>query len=51
MPGPVANYDDPGGSDTGDHERWLQEKMEVKKFIDDISGSEILHAGIVFIRE
>ena len=44
MPGPVAGYD-PGGNETGVFERWSQKKMEVKKFIDDVSGSRKVHAN------
>ena len=44
QPGPVANYD-PGGDETGFLECWKEESLEVKKFIDDVSGSEKLHAN------
>lgn len=43
QPGPVANYD-PGGEETGVMERWENKTLEVKKFIDDVSGNENLHA-------
>ena len=47
LPGPVANYD-PGGETTGVTKRWSVPSMEVKKFIDDVSGCEKVHAGDVY---
>ena len=47
MPGPVANYD-PWGEETGVLECWKEKKIEVKKFIDDVSGAEKLHCSNVY---
>ena len=44
LPGPVANYD-LGGEETGVTEHWERKALEVKKCIDDVSGSEKLHAS------
>lgn len=40
-----ANFD-PGGQDTGVLDRWSDEKIEVKKYIDDVSGCEKIHCGV-----
>ena len=47
MPGPVANFD-PGGEYTGVLDRGTQKRMEVKKFIDAVSGTEKIHANDIY---
>ena len=42
--GAFANYD-PGGENTGVLDRWSVKKIEVKKFIDDVSGCKKIHCN------
>ena len=39
---------DPGGEDTGVSERWKDRDLEVKKFIDNVSGSENINANLTY---
>ena len=39
---------DPGGEETGVLDRWKDSKIEIKKYIDDVSGSEKLHCGLEY---
>ena len=43
----IGSYD-PGGEETGVLTHWKEKNLQVKKFIDDVSGSEKLHAGNVY---
>ena len=45
MPVPSPSVVDVGGGPTHIFDRWTQKHITVKKYIDDVSGVERLHAG------
>ena len=37
-----------GGEQTNIYDRWQQKRLEVKKYVDDVSGVEKLHASHLY---
>ena len=44
----MSEFYESGGEDTGVFDRWTQKELVVKKFVDDISGAEKIHANNIY---